>query len=198
MKNTKIYIVLIFSFFSISSICFCQSQLSIKEIISNKSLQDSVKARMLIDIGFDLRRNYPDSSILIAEKALPFINKNNPNLLIRQQSLLARCYNNIGLGFMNSKNNAKAIENFNLAIDYGTKSNDLIALKASLFNIGTLFFLQGDYPKALECYLKAVPYIERSGIGENMASLNMNIGMAYSRNGNFDKVEFLPLTGQKS
>ncbi|MEY3367956.1 MAG: hypothetical protein RI973_1111 [Bacteroidota bacterium] len=64
-------------------------------------------------------------------------------------------YSQIGLAHYREKNNAKALENYELALKY----NPRLALVYS--NMGIIYFEQGDLNKAREVYEKAVQYDPR-------------------------------------
>ena len=67
------------------------------------------------------------------------------------------------------------------------KSGDLNQLGFATFNIGSCYFMLGDFPKALDNYLKSPTYTKSERIRQNMqANMNLAVGAVYGEMGLID------------
>ena len=73
------------------------------------------------------------------------------------------------------------------AFDLAKKENNERWMARTLMNTGNAFFYKSMYQKALECFLEALPVLEKSGDKATLTKLYDNIGVVYRISGSPDK-----------
>lgn len=139
--------------------------------------EDSIKVKVLNEIGYELLFSNPDTAKILFDKALELAKK------IDWKHGEASAFSNIGLVFHLKGDYKKAIE-------YHTKSlyiDKAIGYKKGyakqLVNIGLAHYYLGDYPKVLDYYLQALKIDEDRGDKNAIASTLTNIGIVYYTQG---------------
>lgn len=117
----------------------------------SKTSIDTAQANKLLTIGWNLRKNYPDSALKLAEQASKFIG-GNKTLFQKQQSLKLRCYNNLGLLHQEGEDTIKALVNFSLGYELRHEANDDTALLILCNNLGRFFRNRNDFKQSIKYY----------------------------------------------
>ena len=79
----------------------------------------------------------------------------------------------------NSKELDKALKYYRKGYQMYSKLNDSVGINRSLLNMGTIFGRQNESRKALNVYLKALPFLERSGTENDRIAIYANIGTSF-------------------
>ena len=157
--------------------------------VLNTAPNDTTLIKTLNTLAWELRYNKPDTAILLSTQALDIINNAEHSgvndseandLMTFFKKATSQSHHN--LGEFNRR-----IGNYSLALDHNFKAlkirEDLVgkqntpafastsakamadkkAMAATIGNIGNVYVNQGDYPKALEYYFKALKIDEELG-----------------------------------
>ncbi|MBI4648516.1 MAG: SpoIIE family protein phosphatase, partial [Bacteroidia bacterium] len=146
--------------------------------------EDTSKVNHLNDLGWELMYQNPDTSIILGKRALALSKK------LRWEKGIANSYGNFGAYNYLKGDYPKALDYYFKAL----KLDDVILsetknlsekqevknkIAAVLGNIGLVYSDQGDYPKALDYYFKALKIAEELGNKNGIAGLLGNIGIVY-------------------
>lgn len=166
---------------------FAQEKLidSIETLIKNDKV-DSIKILNLIDLSWIYGGNgmNNDSAITIANRALALAKKiNSPFNIGRAHTSLSWYYYQKGEAIQALENGNIAIEIWEqLTADKTIPFDSLVyRAKASSFgNMGSIYRNQGNYPRALECFIKAIKISEELNDHEEIARHLGNTGLIYA------------------
>lgn len=124
---------------------------------------------LLIDLAWEYRFAYPDSTILFAQQAHSLAA--DLALPIGQ----AKALNYIGVAYNYKGNPLKAYEYYNEALNVSLQQNDSLQLAYSNNNLGILLFNQGLMAKAYDYYIKSYGIFkklhDKSGLAYTLQSL---------------------------
>ena len=161
---------------SLIFLCFFQSAcFSQKEKLSNKQLE-----KKLIEAGNQLYKLDYNHSLITANEVLTqaYINKDN--------RLIARAYNIIGLNFCEFSDVKKTISFYNKALYYANLTKDDSVKDWVYNNLGNIYTQEKvDFKKGIEYYKKGVFFSEKNHDLIETAITKLNIASAYFENKDF-------------
>ncbi len=149
---------------------------------------DTTKIVHLNKLAWEFSTRNTDTAIIISNEALRLSEK------LKWQTGIGTSYNCIGWVYYNRsdykfalKSYDNALKVWNRQLDLLTEKNDIVNIlkrkSSTLGNIGIIYDMQGDYPKSLDYYFKAMKIDEklnyRDGVGRHWG----NIGLVFSNQG---------------
>jgi PAS domain S-box-containing protein len=163
---------------------------SLLEILDKPS-HDTTKINILTELSFILSRTLPDSAAIFAEKGIELAKINNHKLGE------ANLYKNLGEIDWGRGNLDLAEESFNKALviyiklSESTDKNEKLKSKTGIgfcYNgIGTVWFLRGDYSKALKYFQLSLTNHENINYLPGIAKGYNNIGLVHWKQINYDR-----------
>ncbi|NEM97069.1 tetratricopeptide repeat-containing sensor histidine kinase [Pontibacter burrus] len=127
----------------------------------------------------DLSKSYwysdPKKAVAFGKEAIEAAAK------IEDKKLLAKAYNNTGVGYFNLGDYNTATEHYYEAIKLREQIADTIGLSASYNNIANIYNRQNNYGKAIAYYQKALTYGNAARDTISIARALTNMGNAYQR-----------------
>jgi tetratricopeptide (TPR) repeat protein len=110
-----------------------------------KKMAETQLVALFVNKGITLQKaDNSDSAIMYLDKALKLDPEQNKALFYR------------GLAYKKKGDNVKMLENMDLAIASGTKTNDTLIVKASKKVIGQSFYMEGKNANAKKIYSEAI------------------------------------------
>jgi tetratricopeptide (TPR) repeat protein/serine phosphatase RsbU (regulator of sigma subunit) len=160
----------------------------------SKAPHDSVRIRILIEIGSWYKTRDTDSSVAVYNMAAKIAGKHldDGNLYIFYTALAMR---HAGTALLISGRNADAIDYFYKAIRYfrnvendkSLRNNVLSGLSACYNNLGLIYFDNGMFDKSVEHFILSIQFDEGLGDSLGAAITYGNIGMVHYTMGNYHK-----------
>ncbi len=139
---------------------------------------DTSKILILADIAHQYRRSKPDTSALLAQKALEQSEKLN------FEKGKAKSLNVIGVGHYLKGNYELALKNYEKSMDIYQKLNYQKGVATNLNNIGNIYEYQGKYSLSLDYYQKSLQIKEGLKDFKGMAGTFNNIANVYKNQNN--------------
>ncbi|MES2591139.1 MAG: tetratricopeptide repeat protein [Bacteroidota bacterium] len=183
MKKIGILITL----FSALIIYSCSAQNRTVDSLLNlikKDKPDTNKVNHLNALGWELRVQNPDTSIILGIEALNIITPiqslelnsiKNVQESKEMRALRARALGYLGVYYDLKGDYFAALEYSMKALQISEEINNKKGMAGYLSNIGNVYFYQGAYPKALDYYFKSLKIQETLGnkirIGTNLGSI---------------------------
>ena len=180
-----------------------------EEILSDSAEYSSEFADSALKIAkkFNLKSEELKALINLGEAAY-FSNKmNNAKNYYRQalalsfdlkdSSLIAINYDNIGYVCLELSDYQGAFNNFNKSLEFERLRGSEIEIAQALNNVGLAFDYLGKYKNALNCYLEALKIDENHYNKEGISTSSNNIGNIYVTWGNNEKALFYYLKSLK-
>ncbi len=146
--------------------------------------QDTIKARVLLELGEVYQNIMPDTALWYFNKSLE-ISKSEKN-----KSFAAKCYQNIGNIYFNKSDFKKAYENYQKALNLNEEINNVTGIANNLGNIGNVFYYQKDYDKALVYYKKSLKSQIKDYDKRGMSLSYLNVGNIYLNRSESDSALF--------
>jgi signal transduction histidine kinase/Tfp pilus assembly protein PilF len=166
--------------FTITTILFSQTAIdSINKNIS--TLDDSDKARILLDETWKRRSNEPLVAIQLGKEAL------NIYKSIEDLSGLARANNYLGIVYSNIGATEVANVHYKEALKIAQSANDLTQIAYSYNNLGEIFRTKSDVVKATEYIQRAIQIFESNNDQRGLAYCYINLGRLYDAQDDFNK-----------
>lgn len=171
-------------FISITSILFSQTAIdSINKNIS--SLEDSVKARILLEETWKRRSNEPLTAIQLGKEALKIYR------VIQDYSGEAKANNYIGITYTNMGAIEVAFDYHKTALQSAEKANDLTQQAYSYNNIGEIYRTKNNVVQATENIQNAIQIFESINDLRGQAYCFVNLGRLYSAQDDLNRaIEF--------
>ncbi len=177
MKLVRLIPIQVLLFFSTVSPIFANEKIdSLKQLLNN-NLNDSVKADILIHIGFEQVYSYPKESMKNYYQALTISRKNSIKLTE------IKCLNALAALCHLSNNVDSAIFFYNQTINIYKELHDTLGIGKMYNNIGGLI-PESNYEKKFEYYQKALPIIKKYN-EKDLADILYNIGQVYYTKGEY-------------
>ena len=158
-----------------------QSKIDSFLTLLKKDKEDTDKVNHLNILARKLSTSNPDTSILLANKALSLAEK------VKSKKHIANSYHQIAWANLAKDNFPSALENNFKALKLREELGDKIGIALSLNNIGLIYRNQNDYSKALDCYLRALKTFEELGDKNKSATVLGNIGGIYNEQRDYAK-----------
>ena len=159
--------LLIYALVCSSSIALAIQKPGLVDSLKSQTQKGSIETQIqaYIQLCWEYRKSYPDSSVIFVERAIELIHNSN------YKTHLPKAYNFLGISHMYKGNFTKAFDNYILANEEAKTQNDSLQLAYSLNNLGRLYEVTGNYKKALEGFEEAIAIFEL---------IKNNLGLAYS------------------
>jgi tetratricopeptide (TPR) repeat protein len=138
-----------------------------------KAMHDTVKCRLMIDLSWKLVYSNPDSAIRLTTRAKELMLKTD------HKTLLGACYHALGWFYDVKAAYNKSLENYEMAMAIWNEYDRTFNKAATLGNMGSVYGNMGDFPKALDYYLRSQLICEQLGLKDEIAIGNNNIGIIY-------------------
>lgn len=135
--------------------------------------EDTFRAYALSRLCWSLRRDDPDTALLLGKQALALSEK------LQWKKGQAEANHNLAVVQRTLGNYRKALDHNYAALDFAREMNDSARIGSTLGNLGSVYYTQGDYPKALEHYLAALKIAESRNEKQRIATQLGNIGSVY-------------------
>jgi len=185
MKSTQKLLVLIFCFnIALYANLKAASNLdSLENILRVKTLSNAEKLKVYdnlswgyLSLDFEKSKQYALAGIDVSKTAKDLM----------MEGTLTR---NLGVAYYMVSKYDTALIHLNRAMDLAVKTNNNM-LKAQVYSaMANLYNVTGDYPKALDFYLKALPVFEKEGRKDRVRVILGNIGALNNAMQNFDEAE---------
>ncbi len=163
---------------------------SLKRVLKTTK-DDTNKINILKAIGWKLRYDNPDTSIIVTTQALKLSEKlyASPDKALAKWGEKNMAVSSTNLGFFNTVlgNYTQALQHYLKSLTINERINDRSETAGTLCNIGIVYYSQGDYPKALAYYFKALKIDEEIGNKKWTANVLGNIGIIYDEQGDYSK-----------
>jgi tetratricopeptide (TPR) repeat protein len=181
MKD-KTYLVFIFLFFQITTLC-AQNTRAVDSLLSmlKPGLPDTIEVDVLCNLATEYKYNAPEKALEYGDKALAKAEETH------SQKGISRALAVLGMVYMNQSNYDKALDYYFRSLNIGKETKDKNTISIANNNIGMVYWNQGKYEKALEYFLVSLKIDEDLGNQKGMASSFNNIGLIYWSQNNFDK-----------
>ncbi len=187
LKGNQRYSFLFFALCFFAGSAFSQRKDSLLKII-NHGKGDTTEIVTLIELAREIMYVNPDTSIILANKALALSKKNEWN------GGTAKCEHNLGWFNYIKRDYGNALLHDFVALsiwenDQLWKPEEERRRKAqwasTLGNTGIVYYSRADYPKALDYYFRALKMDETSGNLTGITRHLGNIGLVYYEQGNY-------------
>jgi tetratricopeptide (TPR) repeat protein len=149
---------------------------SLRSILKNQG-NDTNKVNTLNLLGWELKFNSPDTSIILGKQAVGLATK------LKWKAGQANAYGQMGVYFAIKSLYDTSIQFFEKAIKIDRATGDKKGMSAHFGNIANVCRIQGNYPKSLQYYFKALKIEEALKNRSGMASSYGNIGTIYREQG---------------
>jgi two-component system, NarL family, sensor kinase len=184
-ENKYLLIILIPALWMFTSarIASAQKLDSLENILKSKTLQNTERIKVYDDLSwgylssdFDKSKHYALAGIALASKEKDLV-------------MTGTFYRNLGVAYYMVSKHDTALIHLNHAMKLAVKANNSL-LKAQVFGaMANVYNLTGDYPKALNYYLKALPIFEKEGRRDRVRVILGNIGSLNNAMQNYDEAE---------
>jgi class 3 adenylate cyclase/rubrerythrin len=171
-RNVLYFIILLF--FALNS--FGQNGQSLEELsrLLTQQANDSTKVNTLLDIGAQLFRSEPDSSMVYSSQAIDLATE------INFKKGLAYAYKNMGLGHYVKGEFSDVLIHWEKSLAIFEDINDETGISNLLNNLGAVYQTKGDDPKALGYFIRSVKIAEKIQDSSRIGTAYLNIGALYS------------------
>jgi len=182
---TKRFTYLILSLISVTGLFSQKAEMdSLRSLLVSanvKSMHDTVKSRIMINLSWKLYYSDPDSSVQLTQRAKELAIKSHNKIL------LGTSYHALGWFYSVKADYALSLENNEMALEIWNELSLPEKKAATLGNIGSVYADMGDYPKALDYHLQSQLICEQLGLKKDIAIGNNNIGLIYFEKNDFEK-----------
>jgi len=174
--------IMIFLMFVSGISAFCQqSKLdSLRQELS-KAKEDSLKCRLLFDIGYTFEQRMPDSALYYYNKGLELSRKSE----LRGYEATAIRF--IGIVYRSKGDYDKALELFFEALAIAEEIDDQKRIGAAYSSIGLVYYNRGNFDEAIDYQLRAAAIEEVMDNKQGLLAIYNNIGIIYDNLGLYDK-----------
>lgn len=185
-KITKNYLPFIFLFH------VGLAQTNIDSLVSSlPTVKDTAKVELLVEISSYFSENESNKSLDYAGQALALAQEIKYKKGI-QEGLHAQA-----IAFYHQLDYENALKNYREELDYLDTLNNLVAYTMVLNNIGLIYEILGDCPKAIQYHQKGVELMKNQKNHPLYAVLQINLAIDYSTMGEFDSTrKYIRLTQQ--
>lgn len=136
------------------------------------TVEDSLKAKVLTELSWELRNSEPEKSIDYGLEAIKFAEKH------KDYEELVKAYSFIGVSYRILGNYSEAIDYYYNGLQLAKKYNVREQEGYAYVNIGNLNIYQGYYYNAIENLSKALEIAEKLNHKRMLAYVHLNLGRA--------------------
>ena len=172
--NLKWINFIILVFFTLNA--FGQNGKSVEELKFQltEQINDSTKVNTLLDIGSQLFRTQPDSSMIYSGEAIELA------AAINFKKGLAYAHKNMGLGHYVKGEFSDVLVHWKKSLAIFEEIEDETGISNLLNNLGAVYQTKGDDPKALDYFIRSVKIAEKIEDSSRIGTAYLNIGAVYS------------------
>jgi signal transduction histidine kinase/CheY-like chemotaxis protein/HPt (histidine-containing phosphotransfer) domain-containing protein len=190
MKQLRLFFLSIFITAAFNGTC--SGTLDSLLTLLKASADDTIKVRLLYNIGKSYRLINPDSSIAYGKQALA-LNTKLGN--ITDGKLLTNINLTIGTGYFDLGNQNQSLNYYLKAVEAAEKSKDLRSIGSALFHIGSHYEYHDQYDRSIENLERALHTFEQINDSTKIMETIVELGITYKAINNFDKAEPFILAG---
>jgi serine phosphatase RsbU (regulator of sigma subunit)/Tfp pilus assembly protein PilF len=150
----------------------------------DKTREDFEKAKMLNKLALEYNDINIDKAIELANYALEILENCDQDSLTF--IVFANVYNSLGIAYNNKADFKNAVKNFEKAIEYDKKSNNLRKATEKLLNLGIIYKSLGNYKDALLLYDSSLRIAIKLGYDNLYTMTKINMGVLNYELGDFD------------
>ncbi|MBK9272505.1 MAG: tetratricopeptide repeat protein [Saprospiraceae bacterium] len=164
---------------------YSQNQLldSLIERESKYSDEDSIRCKLLIDIGRGLLLKQTEQSFLYLDKAVLLAEK------LQNGKLLTNAISAKGTAYYYLRKFAFALSEYEKALAINQKMGNEQGVANNYNNLGLVYQATFQYPKSLECFLKTLSLNEKTGNQPALINALGNIGNIYNELSEYQKAK---------
>ena len=93
----------------------------------------------------------------------------------------AKTMSNLGSVYFRTGESDSAMNYQQESYDIRRQFNDSLGMSSSLINMGNIYLYQTNLPKAVECYSRALTFIDTTLITRDLATIVNNLGNVYRK-----------------
>jgi class 3 adenylate cyclase len=142
--------------------------------LQNMTQTDSTEVEALLNQSDGLRFPNPDSSIILARRAIELSDD------INYEIGKAKGFKNIGLVYSDRNNFSDALDYFNRSLNVYSKEKDTLGISSIQNNIGGVHQTMGNNPMALNYFLESLRNAEIVDDPLRIGTAYVNLGTVYS------------------
>ncbi|MBC2846026.1 tetratricopeptide repeat-containing sensor histidine kinase [Winogradskyella flava] len=182
MRMNFLKSLLLLSILIFSSVVIAQNKVidSLKFELQIHTEKDTIRMQILNDLAYYNYLNHTEEALDYAERAASLADEIN-SIKGKGQSHYMK-----GISYVQLDNYNAAIDNFNAAIEIFISLDYLKGLAGCNNALGVLYHYQGDLPKAIGYFQKAMTLEKRLKIKENIPNYLHNIASLYADLGNYE------------
>lgn len=190
MNNYSFRQILLPFFLIFNSFCFSQ-QIKIDSLLNliKTDKPDTNKVKHLNELGWELMKSNPDTSIIIGNQALQLAEEisvsTDETIAMAGKKGIAKSLGNLGSYYRMKADYPKALHYYFKALKMAEDLKYKILIAKIFTSIGIAYKEQADYPKALDYYFKSLKTAEEIGDKNTIANNLGNIGLIYSEQANY-------------
>ena len=190
--NNKIFAllfcwVLLFILFVPS--CFANEKSDSLQHMLQATLHDSIRAKVMQELAWELKYSKPDSAEILALGALNLMGVANLEAIKqspeKNHSKVSNILNTLGAISYVKSDHAQALDYYFTALSIDEALGNKKGMSSAMGNIGVIYKSQSDFTQALEYYLKAAKILEELGNKKSIATTYNNIGSIYLNQSKF-------------
>lgn len=177
MKRTALLIFALFIFYSAN----CQTNIDSLKQVLNKSRSTSAKIDLLVKLSTAYRSENPQKALEYSLKARELCRgKSDDRCSANALMQVSICQ----LDLYDYKN---ALINIEKSIATFERIKDYTNLVVALNSKGRIFYYKAEYPRAIECYNRALGIAKAKNDKNGMSLSHLSLGLTYSNINNFEK-----------
>ncbi len=173
MKRNSIYCIILI-FYALNGLA--QDRKDVVELKLQLKVQanDTIKVNTLLEIGSQLFRTHPDSSMVYSNLAIKLASE------LDFKKGLAYAHKNMGLGHYVKGEFSDVLVHWKKSLSIFEDLNDETGISNLLNNLGAIYQTKGDDPKALDYFIRSVKIAEKIQDSSRIGTAYLNIGTVYS------------------
>ncbi len=158
----------------------------------NQEKNDTVRVKLLIELGEVIYQSNPDSAIYLWKKVETLVDKKLPEIKIKSlryfyESYKANALGDIGFVLEMKGEMDEAIVYYNKALTVQRLISDKAGASLTLNNMGLNYYSQGNNDLAIKCHNEALILQKEIKDREGIARSFNHIGLTYDNQGNIEK-----------
>ncbi|MBK7812245.1 MAG: tetratricopeptide repeat protein [Saprospiraceae bacterium] len=179
------YWMLLFTFLGTNQRIFSQIQNldSLIEVESKYVQEDTIRCKLLIDIGRALLIKQTNQSFFYLDKAISLAEK------LQNGKLLSNAISAKATGNFYLRKFAFALNDFQKALTINQKIGNEQGIANNYNNLGLVYQATFQFPKSLDCFLKTLAINEKTGNKPALINVLGNIGNIYFELGDYQKAK---------
>ncbi len=146
-----------------------------------KSKEDTIKVKLLNDLGFEMAKSDPDKTIEYGKEALKLSEK------LKYELGKAEAYRIIGLGYNAKSMFSETLDNYLKSLRVFEKINYASGIGRTNLSIGILYTNMDEYDKAIRYLNDAITIFEKIKSRSSVARAYSNIGSVYGKMKKWEK-----------